>query len=171
MKRDGTFLQRFSNAAQFLKYVLFGHKEVVSSIKIKGSRNFCKVTQEALLLLREKDSSSFDLTNRYLDLIVQSGWTSFSPSFQNEETGATLALGGKQIKDASKEWLACLLAYYGYCGKLYYDYKKNDKGSFRIPCTISYEKETRDFMYRCLSTIGGSYEELKYLSDFIDKSG
>ncbi len=62
-----------------------------------------------------------------------------------------------------------LLAYEAYRVKLYQDYLDQVKKAFRVPKSVYSNDKALDFMYECLQKVGGSYEELKHLKDFIEK--
>ena len=97
--------RRTRDAIQVVKNLLFGDKEMVSSIEIRGNRKFCEVIMEVLLFLREKDMSIFDLIDKHLYLIVQSGETTL---LEPDPIIGALALGEKEIEDNTPTWLACL---------------------------------------------------------------
>ena len=157
--------ERVGTAFQVVRNLLFGHKEVISSIEIKGDREFCEGVKKALLLLKEKDYPSFSMVNQNLDLVVQSGKTLLEPG----RDVAVLALEGNEAKESTQTWLACLLACYGYQAKLAHSYLHQHKSSFKVPEVVYSGKKAWDFMYECLNRVGGSYEELQHLKDFIEK--
>ena len=97
--------RRTRDAIQVVKNLLFGDKEMVSSIEIRGNRKFCEVIRKALLFLKEKDMSIFDLIDKHLYLIVQSGETTL---LEPDPIIGALALGEKEIEDNTPTWLACL---------------------------------------------------------------
>lgn len=97
--------RRTRDALQVVKNLLFGDKEMVSSIEIRGNRKFCQVIREALLFLKKKDMSIFDLIDKHLYLIIQSGETTL---LEPDPTGGVLGLGEKEIEDNTPTWLACL---------------------------------------------------------------
>lgn len=101
----GEIRRRLASTFQVLKYLLYGQKEIVSSVEIYGDREFCEAVKEALLLLEKKEPSSFTLIDQYLNLIIQSGETLLSPS----RWGIALSLEERETKDVSQTWLACLL--------------------------------------------------------------
>ena len=157
--------QRVTSVFQVLRNLLFGHKEVISSIEIKGGRDFCQAVKKALLLLNERDAPTFNLVNQHLDLIVQSGKTLLEPG----RDVAILGLEEKEAKDSSQSWLACLLACKALQAKLFSDYKTQNTKFSKVPEAAYTGEKTWNFMYECLKRIGASYEELQHLKDFIEK--
>lgn len=159
--------RRLTSGFQALRHLLFGHKEKVSSIDIHGDRAFCEAVKQALLLLRESDLSTFNLIDRHLNLIIQSGET----LLDSHRDGAALALDGKEAKDASRTWLACLLACKAFQAKLFSVCKTQHKRFSKVPEAAYTGETTWNFMYECLKKIGGSYEEMQHLSEFIREEG
>ena len=160
----GTFRRRTSGVFQMIRNLLFGHKDVVSSIEIRGDTEFCEFTKKALLLLKTKCFSSFDLINRHLEFIVEGrGETALTSEFG----GAMLALDGKEVKNMTETWLAALLAYNAFQAKLCHEYKSRHKSVFKVPASIYCGEETWEFMYECFQKVGGSYDELQHLAEFI----
>lgn len=153
--------KRLSSVFQVLKYLLHGQKEVISSIEIHGDREFCEVVKEALLLLKGKDPSSFTLADQHLNLIIQSGETLLSPS----KWGIALSLEERETKSVSQTWLA----YEGFRAKLAHDYLAQHGRLGKVPQIVYSGEKAWDFMYDSLKKIGGSYEELQHLADFIKK--
>lgn len=87
-----------------LTYYTYGHKEMYASIELCGSKEFCLAIKDALSFLKEQDPSMFNLIIEHLRFILQSR-TSFLRFFRQ---GTMLGIE-EEIKDASRNWLACLL--------------------------------------------------------------
>jgi hypothetical protein len=143
----------------------YGHREIIFSIELTGDRKFCKVVREAILILKEKNQEALIVINEHVGFIIQSSKpSSLCPS----ETGGMLALlEEREAKGTSKTWLACLLAYEAYRSKMYQEYSVGHKQSFKVPEAVYSGDKAWDFMYECLKKIGGTYEEIQHLANFI----
>ena len=158
------FRQAVDSIVQVVKSVLFGSREKVFSVEINGDKDFCGIVKETIFLLKERDLATFECVDKHLELIIQ-GKTQFLSPLQG---GATLTLSKEDVTEGTRTWLACLLSYQAYRTKLYCDHAKHHKRLSGIPKSVYSGDKAWDFMYDCLKKIGGSYDEMKHLSDFVE---
>ena len=150
-------LERVSSVFYLLTSLFLGKKVEIEGIKIKGSEEFCQSIKEALYLLKEKDPESFSIVKQHVDLFAESSRRAFG---YFPGTLIAIALDKKKIISFSITWLASLLVYYARFAQVKYKQKNKEK-TFLL-------RSAGDYMYTCLKRIGGSYEELEQVADFLE---
>lgn len=149
------FLEKLRQMREVLKNSFFSYHKEFEDIEIRGEENFCDDIFEALLLLKSKDETSFKYVQKIV-LIVQGSQTILNFGVG----GAVLMLNAAEILGNSKTWIAGLLVYEGYRVKL------NEENKGKVSSEEAWQEQ-----YETLKKIGADYEELKHLSDFINKIG
>lgn len=159
------FLRRIQSVHAVIKNAWFAQNTEFKNVQIRGTQSFCWKITESLSVLRDKDSTSFDIVNEHLSLIIQSDTTFLSLGMG----GAVLSIEGQEALRSTTTWLASILAYQGFRAKLYNDYKNQHKGLSAVPEDVYSGEKAWDFQYNCLRNIGANYDELEHLSQFVKK--
>ena len=129
-------------------------------IKIIGTDDFIKKTEEALTLLKEKSPDHYTIVTNYLSVIQFS-----------EKTGVTasskISKIGFKIFKLPLQWYAAGLAHESYHSKLYHDYRQ--KFGLPVPNDVysgrKAEDACLDVQKDCAKNLGAHISYIKYLED------
>ena len=138
----------------------------MGQIKLRGSKEFIKITKEALSLIKEKDPMDFKVLVKNIKLIEEhrENWYSYFCF----EKGIPIARINKKTYTHNLEWYACGLVHEAYHSKQYHDALLDGEDPMKACTGYSAEMYCLTRQIECMKKLNAHDLYIRHFIDYYD---